>query len=128
MDRFIRCSFRFYTDSVVLTDYDNIKDTVPEHSWKASLSFSDGQDLLRIIPMNWDRCVGAFFVVVRVVLVFVEGKLSICARVDTQFDWIRGLLIRPLLVGPHGNNRPCADVEWHAIERSGGINHPATID
>ena len=105
-DRFIRCRFRFHSNSVVFTNYDQFENTICEHPRKASLPFADGQCLLRIIPMDWDRRIDAPLVVVGVILVFVQDEIGIGAGIDAQFDGICGFLIRPLFVRPNGNIEP----------------------
>jgi len=62
--------------------------------------------------------VDTLFVVVVVVLVFVEREFAIRATIDAQLNRIGGLFGRPLGVGSQGNDRSGANIKRQPIERS----------
>jgi hypothetical protein len=63
-----------------------------QHAGKLAFALADGQDFLGIIPVERDRRVRAFFVIVIIVFILVEGSLSVRAAIDSQFNWVRWFL------------------------------------
>ena len=72
--------------------------------------------------MNGDGGVDAFFVVVVIAFVFVEGEVGVGAGVDAEFEGVGGFFGGVLEFGAHGENGAGADVEGDAVEGGGCVD------
>src|SRR5262245_42237685 len=86
----------FDARSMVFLHKDNLKCALCQHAGELSLAVVDSQRLSSVIPMEPDGGKRAFFVVVVIVLVFVESEIAVGATKDAKFDGISRLLGRPL--------------------------------
>jgi len=66
--------------------------------------------VIRIVPLNGNCGVSAFFIGVGVAAVFVEIEAAVGAAIDTEFDRGIRFLIRVFDFGAHRQNGPGADV------------------
>src|ERR1700756_1215565 len=55
-------------------------------------------DFVRLVPGERNECECTPFVVVSVVLVFVDGEIPVGAAVNANLNWISRLFGRPLLI------------------------------
>src|SRR5947207_3224208 len=116
-----------HANPVVLANKNHSEAAIFQHARKLSLAFADRQGLTFIVPMQRDGRVGALFIVVIVVLVFIEGKVSICARVDSQLHGICRLLGRPFFIRSERNDRSRPHIKWQPIEWGDRIDKAAAL-
>ena len=62
------------------------------HALKASLTLAYDEGLLRFVPSEGDAAAGSRLVVVIGAFVFVEAEGGIGSGIDTQGEWLLGLL------------------------------------
>ena len=105
-------------DAMALAHENHTESAAFQHAGKLTFAIADGQGLLCVIPMERDRRIGAFFVVVAVVLVFVEREVGVRAPINSELDRVGGLLCGPFLIRPQRQNRSGADVERQALQWS----------
>src|SRR6266480_109374 len=72
--------------------------------------------------MELNRGVSTLFIVVAIVLVFVEGKIAIRSPIDAQFYGVLRLLRGPFLCRSHRNDRSRAYKQRELLYRRSGIN------
>src|SRR5579871_4550362 len=103
--------------SMAGTDHNDSKRALLEHSRERSASVADGESAGFVVPLHWDGRVSTLFIVICVVLIFVEGERNISAGVDAQFDWIRGLFSSELQVRAERKNGTGSHKKRFAIKR-----------
>ena len=78
-----------------------------DHAWKRALAVANGQRVGGVIPMDGNGGVGALFVVVVVVLVFIEDEVAVRAREDSKFDGsLLDFALQYSTLGPRGRMDP----------------------
>src|SRR5437870_6032923 len=113
--------------AVAFFDKNDSKRTTIQSSREFSLAVTDRQFSIGVIPFHRNSGVGAFFVGIGIVLVFIKSEAAIGPGVDAQFDGIRRFLCRPLQIWPHGDNGSGTNVKWNAIQRSLRFNCGAAV-
>src|SRR5271165_5120535 len=114
--------------ALILADKHDAKRPLRQHAGKLPLPVADGQRLLCLIPVEGNRRVRAFLIVVVVVLVFVEREFAVGPTVDAKLNGIFRPLRRPFQRLAHRNHRPRANVNRHAIERGGSLGAPRALN
>ena len=82
LNNFIRLVGWVYADAVVFSNENHTERAILQHSRELSFTVPNRQGVCGIIPVQRDCRVGALLVVVGVVLVFVEGEVAVCARIN----------------------------------------------
>src|SRR5580704_8200896 len=112
---------------MILSDDHYAKRAPIQHARKMALPVANGQRLRGVVPVQRDGRIDSFFVIVAIAFVFVEGEVAVGSAIDAQFDRVRGLFARPLLVGPERKNGARANKERNAVERRGSVEGAAAI-
>src|SRR5579863_260906 len=86
---FIDLGRRRDADAVAFSDEDDVEGVRLRHAGELALAVTDGQRVRGIVPLQGNRRVRAFFVVVIVVLVLVEREVAVGAGINPEFDGIR---------------------------------------
>ena len=84
----------------------NSKCPALQHSGERALAFANGECPVGFVPCDRDRGEHAFFVVVAVVLIFVEREGSVRSAINPKLDWVGRLLGGILESGPIGRIDP----------------------
>ena len=98
------------SSAVVLTHKYDQEGAAFQHSRKLSGSFANRHSIRCVIPDNRDRRVDPLFIVLAVVLVFVESECPIGASIDTQLDRVCWLFGRILQAGTHWEDGTSANI------------------
>src|SRR6185369_3782744 len=78
--------------SVPITHHNQPEFPVRQHARELALALSDRQGVCRIIPTQWDFSACTLFVVIVVVLIFIENEIPVCSGINSQLDRICRLL------------------------------------
>ena len=105
-NRFIDCPGQAHANAVSRPHPDNIERAALEHAWEAGLARADCERIPGFIPVNGDRRIRAFLVVVSKAIVFVEREVRIRSRIDAQFDRVLRFLLLYSSAGPRGKIEP----------------------
>ena len=73
--------------------------------------------MLLVVPLEGNRAVCTFLVVIVVALVFVEHKTAVSTRIDAQFEVVPRLLTHILHLRTQGQNATGTHEHRHAVER-----------
>src|SRR5215471_5877810 len=84
--RRVRSFFDIDSDPVFLPGKYNPECAVLQHTRKSALTLTNCERLLRIVPVYGDGCERGFLIVVSIILIFIESKVPIRARVNTKLD------------------------------------------
>src|SRR5579859_2883138 len=103
--------------SMAGTDHNDSKRALLEHSREGTASVADGESPGFVVPLHWDSRVSALFIVVCVVLVFVQSERTVPAGIDAQFDWLSRLFSGKLQVRAEWKNRTGSHKKRFAIKR-----------
>jgi hypothetical protein len=101
---FVRRVRQAATHAVTLADQHDSERAAFQRPGKCSRAIPDRQCMRRIIPGKRNRCVRAFFVVVTVVLVFVQREFSVGPAINANLNRIGCFLGRIFNVRPKGQN------------------------
>ena len=86
---FIDLGRRCDADAMAFSDEDDVEGVRLRHAGELALAVTDGQRVRGIVPVQRNRRVHAFFVVVIVVLVLIEREVAVGAGINPEFDGIR---------------------------------------
>src|SRR5262249_10732083 len=115
-----------FTNSVAFANDDYAKSSLFQHSWESALAGSDRQHAGSVVPAHGDYRVLTTLVGISIPRIFVKIELAIRSLVNTEFNWAGGILICVFNVRPKREDRSRTHIQWHAVNRSIGIDLLAT--
>src|ERR1017187_7316610 len=96
---------------MVFSHDDDVETAFLQHAGKRAFSVLNGEPVVGVIPVKSNGGMDALFIIVIVVLVFIQREASIRAGIDAQFNGIGRFFSRVLNERAQGYEGTCPDQE-----------------
>jgi hypothetical protein len=97
---------------------DDVEAAFLQHAGERAFPVVNGEPAVGVVPVKGDGGVDTFFIIVIVVLVFIQRETSVRAGIDAQFDGVSRLFSRGLNEWSHGDDGAGLDQERNLVNGS----------